>query len=27
VLIGAPQLDAGGDFPDLGAVLILKGGW
>ena len=27
MLIGAPQLDAGGDFPDLGAVLILKGGW
>jgi len=27
VLIGAPQLDAGADFPDIGAVLILKGGW
>ncbi len=27
VLIGAPQLDAGSDFPDIGAVLILKGGW
>jgi hypothetical protein len=27
VLIGAPQLDAGEDFPDIGAVLILKGGW
>jgi hypothetical protein len=27
LLVGAPQLDAGGDFPDLGAVWILKGGW
>jgi hypothetical protein len=27
VLIGAPQLDAGADFPDIGAVFILKGGW
>lgn len=27
VLIGSPQLDAGDDFPDIGAVLIMKGGW
>ncbi len=27
VLIGAPQLDAGAEFPDIGAALILKGGW
>jgi hypothetical protein len=27
LLIGAPQLDAGADFPDLGAVWVLKGGW
>jgi len=27
VLIGAPQLDAGDEFLDVGAVWIIKGGW
>jgi len=27
LLVGAPQLDVGEDFVDIGAVLIMKGGW